>query len=134
MSEGLTRALLRLIGVIQLVLGVLYLLAPQWLLARMGHSPAPADLLYPLAMLAARFIAYGIGLCWAASAPQRHVPWLRLMALIQLIDLGAGVVATASGTVTLALSGFPMVNAVWITAVCLLAGRRTPGPQRLAAA
>jgi hypothetical protein len=59
---------------------------------------------------------------------------LRLMALIQLIDLGAGVVATASGTVTLALSGFPMVNAVWIAAVCLQAGRRPRGTGDLAMA
>lgn len=134
MSEGMTKVLLRLIGVIQLVLGLAYLLAPQWLLARMGHSAAPADLLYPLAMLAARFIAYGIGLWWAAVEPARHAPWLRLMALIQLIDLGAGVVATASGTVSLALSGFPMVNAVWIAAVCLRAGRRPRGTADLSMA
>ena len=118
--------LLRLIAAIQFVLGVLYLAAPQWLLARMGHTAAPPDLLYPLAMLAARFIAYGVGL-WAASADaSRHAPWIRLMALVQLIDLGAGLVATLSGTVGWALSAFPMFNALWIGLACWRLG----GPMR----
>lgn len=73
-------------------------------------------------MLAARFLAYGLGLWWAAREPARHAPWIRLMALIQLIDLGAGLYFTAAGVVPLALSAIPMVNAMWITAVCWYAG------------
>lgn len=114
----MTSLLLKLVAVIQLLLGLLYLAAPQWLLAQMGHSAAPPDLLYPLGMLAARFIAYGAGLWIASRAPQRHALWIRLMGVIQLIDLGAGVVATATGTVPLSLSAFPMVNALWIAALC----------------
>ena len=125
------RILLRLVALIQLVLGLLYLFAPHWLLARMGHSAPAPDLLYPLGMLAARFIAYGLGLWVASAAPARHRLWLRLMALIQLIDLGAGVAATVSGTVSLALSAFPMFNAVWIAALCAVAGREeTAAPRR----
>ena len=124
----MTIALLRLVAALQMLLGVLYLVAPHWLLARMGHSPAAADLAYPLAMLAARFLAYGLGLWWAAREPSAHAPWVRLMALIQLIDLSAGAFYTATGVVSLGLSALPMINAVWIAAVCWrLGARRAPG-------
>ena len=129
----MTPYLLRLIAAIQMLLGMLYLLAPQWLLAQMGHSAAPPDLVYPLGMLAARFIAYGIGLWVASRDVAAHRLWIRLMVLIQLVDLGAGVVATATGTVPLSLSAFPMFNAVWIAAVCAWLGR-AQGNARLAAA
>lgn len=126
----MSQALLKLIATIQIALGALYLVAPQWLLARMGHSAAPADLLYPLGMLAARFLAYGAGLWMASREPARHAPWIRLMAVIQLIDLGVGLVATAAGLVPLALSAFPMFNAVWIAAACWhIAGRAPRQPQ-----
>ena len=128
-----TYYLLRLIAFIQMLLGMLYLLAPQWLLAQMGHSVAPPDLVYPLGMLAARFIAYGVGLWVASRDVTAHRLWIRLMVLIQLVDLGAGVVATATGTVPLSLSAFPMFNAVWIAAVCAWLGR-AQGNARLAAA
>jgi hypothetical protein len=118
--------LIKLIASVQLLLGILYLAAPQWLLAQMGHSVPPPDLFYPLAMLAARFIAYGIGLWIASREPERHALWFRLMALIQVIDLAAGVVATLSGAVPASLSAFPMFNAVWIALVCWRAG----GPRR----
>lgn len=119
--------LLQLIGALQMLLGVLYLVAPHWLLQRMGHQPIPADLAYPLAMLAARFLAYGLGLWWAARDPMRHAGWIRLMTLIQLIDLGAGVFYTATGVVSPALSALPMFNAVWIAVVCWRLGTpRTP--------
>lgn len=126
----MTPHLLRLIAFIQTLLGVLYLFAPQWLLAQMGHSAAPPDLVYPLGMLAARFIAYGVGLWVASRDVPAHRLWIRLMALIQLIDLGA---ATATGAVPLALSAFPMFNAVWIAAVCAWLGRE-PAGARLAPA
>lgn len=118
--------LLRLIAALQIVLGVLYLAAPHWLLAQMGHSAAAPDLAYPLGMLAARFLAYGAGLWWVARAPQRHVLWIRLMALVQGIDLAVGVVYTAAGVLPLALSAFPMANALWIAGACLWLTRGQP--------
>jgi hypothetical protein len=129
----MTSYLLRLIAFIQMLLGMLYLLAPQWLLAQMGHSAAPPDLVYPLGMLAARFIAYGVGLWVASRDVTAHRLWIRLMVLIQLVDLGVGVVATATGTVPLSLTAFPMFNAVWIAAVCAWLGRERANA-RLAAA
>ncbi len=107
-------ALLRIVGVIQIVLGVAYLFVPTEFLKLIGHSAPAADLLYPLGMLAARFIAYGLGFLWISRAPDAHRPWIALMVLIQAIDLGVGAYYTAAGIVPLALSAFPMFNAVWI--------------------
>ena len=61
---------LRLVGSIQLGLGLLYLFGSDWLLQAMGHSAVAADIHYPLGMLAARFLAYGVGLWVVASQPQ----------------------------------------------------------------
>ncbi|MEQ1525709.1 MAG: hypothetical protein ABL911_03055 [Gallionella sp.] len=108
------RIALKVVGSIQIVLGLAYLLAPNMLLLKMGHSQCAADLLYPFGMLASRFLAYGIGLWIISSDPEKHILWIRLMAFIQLIDLAVGVFYTATGAVPLSLSAFPMFNAIWI--------------------
>jgi hypothetical protein len=108
------RIALRVVGSIQIVLGLAYLLAPNMLLLKMGHSLPPADLLYPFGMLSSRFLAYGIGLWIISADPEKHILWIRLMAFIQLIDLAVGVFYTATGVVPMSLSAFPMFNAIWI--------------------
>jgi hypothetical protein len=105
---------LRIVGSIQIVLGLAYLLVPDWFLVKMGHSLPATDLHYPLGMLASRFLAYGIGLWIISRNPEKHILWIRLMALIQLIDLAAGFFYTAVGVVPFSLSAFPMFNAIWI--------------------
>ena len=109
--------LLRIVGTIQLVLGLLYLLAPGAVLTAMGHTLPAADIYYPLAMLAARFIAYGVVLIYISNAATQNRLWIDGMILIQLIDLAAGAYYTAIGAVPLSLSGFPMFNAIWIIAL-----------------
>ena len=106
--------LLKLIGTIQIVLGALYLFAPAFLLQNIGHSVPPADIFYPLGMLAARFIAYGIAFIYIARDPMKYVLWIKFMILIQLVDLAAGVFYTMTGVVNIADSAFPMFNATWM--------------------
>lgn len=108
------KVLLVVIGFVQLILGMAYLFFPLEFLRWMGHTlPAP-DINYPLGMLAARFLAYGLGMFVIARSPARHAFWITNMVLIQLIDLAVGVVYTLSGIVSLQLSGFPMFNATLI--------------------
>ena len=57
----------------------------------MKLSATPHDANYPLGMLAARFIAYGIGMFVIARNPNQNIFWINNMILIQLIDLGVGV-------------------------------------------
>ena len=106
--------LLKFIGVIQIILGLAYLLSPALFLQSMGHSLPQPDIYYPLGMLAARFIAYGIALLVISSTPVQNVLWINFMILIQIIDLGVGVFYTSMGVLPLSLSAFPMFNAVWI--------------------
>ena len=111
---------LRLVGSVQLALGMAYLFIPGIVLHQMGHSAAAPDLYYPLGMLAARFIAYGVGLWIISQQAKEHALWVTLMGLIQAIDLGVGIVYTATGVVPLQLSAFPMFNAAWIGATCTI--------------
>ena len=81
----------------------------------MGLIVPAADAGYILGMLAARFIAYGIGMFWCAHAPEQNLFWINNMILIQVIDLMAGVYYTATGIVDLSSSAFPMFNATLFT-------------------
>ena len=105
------KVLLRVIGVVQLVLGLLYLFIPMQFLALMGHSAPAADLAYPLGMLAARFLAYGAGMFFIARAPEKQLFWINNMIFIQVVDLMVGVFYTATGIVSLSHSAIPMFNA-----------------------
>jgi len=117
--------LLRIVGALQLVLGLFYLLVPDWILTAMGHSKPAPDLNYPLAMLAARFVAYGIAFWTISNRPAQHRLWITNMIIIQSIDLMAGIYYTVADTVSLSLSGLPMVNAAWITGFLILWYPRT---------
>ncbi|MEZ4519312.1 MAG: hypothetical protein R3C44_21640 [Chloroflexota bacterium] len=112
--------LLRVIGVVQLVLGALYLFVPFTFLGVMGHSIPDADIAYPLGMLAARFLAYGMGMLYIAPEPEKHVFWINNMIFVQAIDLAVGIFYTATGAVDLRLSAFPMFNATVFIILLLL--------------
>ncbi len=103
--------LLILIGVVQLILGAMHLFAPTLIYTKMGMTAPPEDNHYYGGMMAARFIAYGIGMFVIAQAPQHHVFWIYNMILVQIIDLLVGLFYTARGVITLKSSGFPMFNA-----------------------
>ena len=105
------KVLLRVIGVVQLVLGLMYLFIPMQFLGMMGHSIPQADIAYPLGMLAARFLAYGVGMLFIAREPEKQLFWINNMILIQAVDLAVGVFYTVTGIVGLSHSAFPMFNA-----------------------
>ena len=105
------KVLLRIIGVVQLILGAFYLFLPLQFLSMQGLSIPGVDNAYPLGMLAARFLAYGIGMLVIANAPEKNLFWINNMILIQAVDLVVGIFYTATGTVAIAHSGFPMFNA-----------------------
>lgn len=120
------RIFLRIVGAVQLILGIFYLLAPLQFLRLIGHTVPGADIAYPLGMLAARFLAYGAGLFVIARAPERERFWILNMVFIQLVDLGVGLLYTGAGVVPLGVSAFPMCNAALIAALLWL---WRPAPQ-----
>jgi hypothetical protein len=122
------KVLLSVIGVVQVFLGLLYLFIPSRFLAMQGLSTPGADIAYPLGMLAARFLAYGIGMFFIARAPEKNLFWINNMILIQGIDMAAGIFYTATGVVALAHSGFPMFNAtLFIILLALWRPKNTQG-------
>ena len=114
------KVLLVIVGLVQIILGLAYLFFPHALLHWMGHSVTPMDINYPLGMLGARFLAYGVGMFVIARDPERHAFWILNMVLIQLLDLSVGLVYTLTGVVPLSLSGFPMFNALVIASLLWL--------------
>ncbi|MFV1990700.1 MAG: hypothetical protein ACC652_08170 [Acidimicrobiales bacterium] len=111
------KILLKVVGAIQVVLGLLYLFAPAFFLETIGHSVPEDDIFYPLGMLAARFLGYGIAFIYISRDPLVHRLWISVMIFIQLIDLAVGVFYTATDAVALSDSFFPMFNATWIAAL-----------------
>lgn len=124
-----TRYLMLGVGVVQLVLGLAYLRVPHGMLAWMGHSAVANDIAYPLGMLSARFLVYGVLLMIGSRDPERHRPLILGMVAIQLIDFSVGGYYTAEGVVPLSLSAFPMFNAA-VIALWLWLWR--PAPRQLA--
>ncbi len=124
------KVMLWVTGGVQLVLGLLYLFAPQALLHWMGHSAVAPDIAYPLGMLSARFLVYGALLLLAAQSPAQHRLLILGMIAIQLLDLAAGAYYTLLGVVSLSLSAFPMFNA---TLIALLLSLWLPRRARQAA-
>ena len=114
------RILLRVVGAIQIVLGLFYLLAPAFFLESIGHSIPADDIFYPLGMLASRFPVIGVVFIYIARDPVQHRLWIIAMIFIQLIDLAVGVLYTATGVVELSDSLFPMFNAMWIATLLYL--------------
>jgi len=112
--------LLYLVGAIQIILGIFHLFFPELFLKGIEHTIPQTDIYYPLAMLAARFIAYGIALIYIAQDPLKYILWIKFVVLIQMIDLGAGIFYTLSGYIHIAGSAFPLFNATWIIVLLLL--------------
>lgn len=105
------KVLLRVIGVVQVILGLLYLFVPKLFLTIQGLSTPGAGIAYPLGMLAARFLAYGFGMFFIVREPEKNLFWINNMILIQAVDLAVGIFYTATGVVALAHSALPMFNA-----------------------
>ena len=102
-------AFLTLVAASQFVLAALTLFLPVSFAGWMGLTPPPADSGYLMAMLGARFLAYGFGMLHLIRHPSRY--WLGSMVLIQAVDFIAGAAYLGQGTVSLATVAFPMTNA-----------------------
>jgi len=118
------KAVLWIVAVSQLVLGVLTLLAPATFFGWMGLTIPPENNQYMLGMLAARFIAYGLGMAWLARMRTPDRFWIRNMVLVQLIDFAVGAFYLANGTISVAVAAFPMFNAALFASLLWLWGGR----------
>ena len=96
------RTTLIVIGIAQLVLGTLFLLAPGAAAELLGLQPvAPAWAHWLFAMMAARFLGYAYGMFAAARNPERMTSWINTMIAIQVIDWLATIAYLTAGDVTI---------------------------------
>lgn len=90
------------IGVVQLGLGLAFLVAPGPAAVVLGLEPAaPGWVDWLFAMMAARFVGFAFGMFRAARDPERSVGWIDAMIGVQAIDWVATVAYLAAGDVTL---------------------------------
>lgn len=95
------RLTLLVIAFFQFVLGAAFLLAPGPTAAALGLPAAPDWTGWLFAMMAVRFLGYGVGMLAAARDPQRHRLWIATMIAVQCVDWVATVGHLAAGSVTL---------------------------------
>jgi hypothetical protein len=95
------RATLITLGVVQILFGAMLLATPATLPALFHLRPAAPDWVnWVLAMSAARFIGYGIGMFVAARAPWRNRGWIDTMIAIQVVDFLATAGYLAAGVLS----------------------------------
>ncbi|MDJ0344903.1 hypothetical protein QMK19_30370 [Streptomyces sp. H10-C2] len=96
------RVTLVTVGVFQLALGALFLVAPGASAEVLGLRPAaPAWANWLFAMMAARFLGYAYGMFAAARAPRERVGWIDTMIVVQAIDWTATLAYLAASELTL---------------------------------
>lgn len=96
------RSTLIIIGIFQLVLGLVFTVAPAAtndLFRLVGDEPAWVDWLF--IMMGARFLGFAYGMFRAAGAPEAHVGWINAMIGVQTVDWLATVGFVATGALTL---------------------------------
>lgn len=93
---------LRIIGVVQFVFGVMFILVPGVYASAVGLQVAPRWVYWLFAMMGARFLGFGYGMFVAARSPTQHWHWIAAMIPIQAIDWIATLFYLFTGAVTLA--------------------------------
>lgn len=97
---NLVRPTLILIGIVQIVLGVVFLI-PNAFAGMLGLPDAPAWATWMLTMFSARAFGFGYGMLLAARDPHRHRDWIVAMVGVQAVDWLGTVAYLATGTLTL---------------------------------
>ena len=96
-----TRVTVALIVVVQVVLGLIFVLSPAMFASLLGLPPAPAWTDWMFAMLGARAFGFAYGMVIALRDIRRHASWFTAMIVVQAIDWIATMIALQEGKVTL---------------------------------
>ena len=97
-----TIAVISLIAIVQLILGVAFVLAPQQTGALLGLAPAPAWTDWMFSQFGARTLGFAYGMALVLRDARRHAAWIRAMIVVQAIDWIGVMLALVEGKVTLA--------------------------------
>ncbi|MGO9133547.1 MAG: hypothetical protein ACLP8A_05795 [Methylovirgula sp.] len=101
-SSRLTRGTILFIALIQIVLGIIFILSPATFPVLLGLPSAPTWTDWMFGMLGARALGFAYGMIIAQRDLPRHASWLISMIIVQAIDWIATILAVFAGKVTLA--------------------------------
>lgn len=97
-----SRTVIILIALVQLILGIVFIAAPQTFSVQLGLAPAPGWADWMFAQFGARALGFAYGMWLVLLDARKHVAWIKAMIGVQVIDWIGTVLALLSGKVTLA--------------------------------
>ena len=100
-KNSLLKFSLYFIGVVQIVLGLTFLLAPTMYPKMVNLEKAPDWVSWILVFTSARMIGFGIGMFIAAQDPIKHKLWIQMMIGLQVVDWTGTVLYILLGAVTI---------------------------------
>jgi hypothetical protein len=119
------RITLGIIAAFQLVLGLMFLFAPDFYASAVGLDPAPDWVPWMFGMFSARAIGFTVGLALAIADPFRHRAWIAIMIGVQAIDWLVTASLVVQGTLTIAqVSTAGFMPVLFIIALALTFPRR----------
>lgn len=119
------RITLGVIAAFQIVLGILFLLAPQFYGDAVGLEQAPPWVAWMFGMFSARALGYGVGLVLAIRDPLRHRAWIATMIGVQVIDWLVTISLVVQGVLSLAqVSTAGFMPVLFVLALVLTFPRR----------
>ncbi len=121
------RVTLIIIGVVQLFLGLPFVVAPGLYNVVLHLSSAPAWTQWFFVMAGARFFALGYGMFLAARDPIRHVAWINAMIAVQAFDWLGTMYTIMTGTISLTQAiDAPYLPIIFIAALLVWYPRTSP--------
>ena len=126
----LTRGVIILIAVVQIALGLIFIVAPKAFPSLLGLPAAPEWTDWIFAMFGARALGFAFGMLFAQRDVVRHAAWLAAMIFVQAVDWTATIAALVAGKVTLAqVSTAPFLPILFIVVLgaALARGMRQQG-------
>jgi len=100
-SSSTLRYTLGFIGVVQVILGMVFIFLPTQFAAMLGLADTPPWALWMFSMFGARALGFAYGMFLAMRDPAQHTGWIRAMIVVQAIDWIATAYFLMNGSVTL---------------------------------
>ena len=101
MKVSVLQIMLGAIGVVQVILGIIFLFAPAQFATVLGLAVIPAWVPWMFAMFGARALGFAYGMFLAMRRPEENRAWIGAMIAVQAIDWIATIYFVLQGVVTL---------------------------------
>ncbi|MFD2671719.1 hypothetical protein ACFSUC_08885 [Marinicrinis sediminis] len=120
------------IGLVQLILGAGYLLAPHAFHASIGLEGLPEWAAWPMAMNGARFLLFAFGMFMVFRNPTRNKSWIQAMIMVQAIDWISTMIYVFRDVVTLSqVSTASFLPIIFITLLLFTYPARVEGDTQM---